>query len=433
MKRFNEQDIEKMLSKTESTSPDFDKNVSFPQKTVLLPRRRRYGALLAAACLIIVSVAGTAVMLLSNRSGDVVIPDNSATSEFVSGVSLHPNPESQGFTNESFDFPEYSEGVMSTAGESSEFIEESTNSNIENPRFSYPQDNSFYVGQGLKQDMTVEEFLAENQHSHLGGRINLPVYKRAILDIEQRKSTIEAFSASLGLNFEFDETMYNITGDCRGLSQDKHYSINASEYGDWYFVSYTVDYLKVNASANENEAFTEAVRSFVEENRLLFEEGEFAYSAQIKDGRVYVTLKNKNRIDLISNKMSAYVFAFKRNSNNSYSLASIEYKNCGEKLGEYETKLYDTALNEMFANSFFSEHGFTFGNEDTFKLVGYDVRYLSKNKEALVCPYYSFIVEVNPGSEDSYFRTLFVPAVIHQEPIPEEFPMQTSFDETSAE
>ncbi len=413
MRKFTEADIEKMLSKTEKTSPAFDKKVNFNEKQIMPLRRRRYGAILAAACVLVVTVSVLTVFMLTNREGDIEasIPDTSY-SQFVSGVSQYPPSESSGFTNESYDFPELSEGQMSTAGDSSENISETSQEAEKNPVVAYPKDNAFYVGQGVGYNQTAEEYLKANPHEYLGSRLKLSVYARQSLVLDERKATLNKFSEALGMQFLFDESMYNITGDCRGLSEDKHYSINASEYGDWYFIAYTVNFLSVKTNA-ELAPFESAVKGFVEKNSQLFEQGEFNYTVELKGDRVYVNVFNNGRSDAITKKMIAYTFAFKKNTETRYSLASIVYNCAGDSLGEYKTALYDDALNQMFANEFYSEHGFAFGSEDTFRIVGYDVRYLTSNSESLVCPYYAFVVQINPSSENSYLRTLFVPAIVN--------------------
>ncbi len=419
MGKFTEKDIENMLSKTESTLPQFDKNVDFPEQKTVPIRRRSYRAILLAACLTALCLSVVAVFAFSNREGDVESGySQDDASAFVSGVSLYPPSDSSGFTNESYDFPDISEGEMSTAGDSSAPENDNSENEPSPPAVVYPSGNSFYVGQGLDSNKTPDQYFAENPHEYLGGKIRLPVFSRTQMTLDERKLKIEEFSETLGISFEFDESMHNITGDCRGASANNRYSVNVGEYGDWYFIAYSADYNSLRADADNYEAFVNATDGFINKYACLFEDGEYSYLCTSSDSRVYVSVNNLSRNGSIASSMPAYTFVFKKISANRYTLNSIEYKNIGEALGEYETVLYGTALNEMFANRFYSVHGFTFGDEDTFRVVGYDVRYLTKSEESLICPYYAFVVMVNPESEESYFRTLFVPAIYSPEPEP---------------
>lgn len=414
MKKFTEKDIENMLSKTEKTEPSFDKGVVFERRALVPKRKTRFISVLTAACLLMLALVVTPVFLIASRNSDYSNASiENSFSQFVSGVSYYPVDESEINSNNSYAFPDDSGGYMSTAGESSEGDTESSEIVVPIlPTVEYPDDYAFYVAQGLNGNQTPEEYFDLNPNKYLGAKINLPVYKRTTLSVEERRKIIDNFAESIDTVLEFDDDLFEITGDCRGISKSGNFSMNVGEFGDWYFAVKNNNFMRLEITSDSFIEFCDRTETFVTENREFFGNVEYRYSVDKNGENYYVSVTDFSNSDSVISKMTKYSFEYKCLYGNVYALVSVRHTSFGEIMGEYKTRLYDSALREMFDNKFYGEYGFIFSQGDEFVIVGYDVRYLTANQEALVCPYYAFVIDVSPNSEENEYRTVFVPAIL---------------------
>ena len=405
MKKYTEKDIESMLSKTEKTLPKFDKNVVLPT-TQIVNRRKRIIPILIAATLASAVVFSSFIMLLSEEEITLSQPDVSVSGDF-SDISFSDQQSTvQG--ESSYDFSEESDEERSTAAVSSE--PESEFVSEEYIQVVYPTANDFYVGQGLQSNLTIDEYFARNPLKHLNVRDTLSVYSREAKKLEQRIELIDGFSKAIDVVLNFEADLYEITGDCRGVSENGTFTFNVGMYGDWYFAVNDDNYRLVALGADKND-FALSAKKYIDMHKTVFGEGDYYYTVEERDSEYIVFVSDRSEPDSVIKRMPEFTFSYRMIYYGVYSLKYILHSENGVSLGDFETATCDDALESLFNDEFYASHGFTFGETDEYAMLGYDVRYLKTNYEALVCPFYAFVIKLNPNSDDGEIRTLFVPAI----------------------
>lgn len=433
MKKYSEHDIEKMLSKTEKTDASFDKKVDFPANT-LIYKRRRFTSLLVAACLVVFIVSGSAIIALVQNGGSQI---NYSNDEFMSDDKVNDSddfifntnspsdskgPESYPYgDSDSESTSDYSEGdeTRNPYGDSLGPNDESEGSgeisNVEPvlPQIVYPDDNEFFLDKGIGS-MTPEEYFSSNPNSALKGRSKLHVYSRTLLDLSERRSQIDLFAKTFGIDLTFDEELYKITGDCRGIDKDRRFSVNVSEYGDWYLLSKDGIPMRIDTSDSEADVkIRSMVDGFVNNHREIFGQGVFKYSYKYLDKSLEVYICTSSDDKIISNTPQ-FILTFKIIHEGYYRLTSIKRNIANmQTCGEYPVRSYSEALNDFFKQPIFDESDLVLSEDEKVKCVyvGYDIRYLYSSRYECMYPFYAFVLRYEPNDEAPKYEAFYVPAI----------------------
>ena len=413
MKKFNENDIEKMLRNTEKTEPSFDKRVSFAKPVII--KRRRYFSVISAACLLVVLVSIFTFIMVSQIDN---VPDistgNSEYSEFVSGVS-YPEHESLVFSNDvSFEFsvPD-DESREIHGGLSSETFSGNEESSIIVPpeKIFYPDNEKFYNGQGISNGQSLIDYFSSNPLKHLSANNELHIFSRPLAEKKFIIDLTDRLASELHVDFKYVQDM-TANGGCIEFIDDKReFNFQVGSYGDWILTINKSDFLNVVYEGENTEALLFETKKLVSRLSSLFSEKEYIVTEEQHSSGVSVYLYCENSNDVL-NEYADYVFSFSKRGE-LYILTSIEHvANNMVSIGKFDNRLYNSALLSLYENTFYSENGFELTDEMEFTVVGYDVRYLTHFDEAIMCPYYAFVILINPESDNAEYKTVFVPAVV---------------------
>ncbi len=426
MKKYSEQDIEKMLFNTEKTDASFDKKVNFPANNIIY-KRRRFTSLLVAACLVVFIVSGSLIVAFVQNGGDntefsnnIFISENDPD---ISGENENSigNTQSNASGFESFPYDNSETGddishedeTRNPFGESENSEGSNTSDNVSQgepllPQIMFPNDNAFFSDNGTG-NLTAEEYFASNPYKNLKGKSKLSIYSRNMLSVDERKEQIKMFGKSFGFSLTFDEQHYKSTGDCRGVNNDNGFIVNVSQYGDWYIDSST-DLLYIGAPSYEISAeIQKKVNAFIKEHQDVFGNGAFKITHKFSSGKLEVFLY-ENADDKVIANTPQFVLTFKVVGTNDFYLTTVERKIANMKLlGEYPILSYSEALKEFFKQPITEDES---ENENLeCVLVGYDVRYLFSSKYECMYPYYAFVIKFDPNGENPRYKAFFVPAI----------------------
>lgn len=429
MKKFSENDIEKMLSKIEKTDAQFDLGVRFPN-TVIRPRRR-FASLLVAACLAVLVVSSAVIvafvqndsyMTEYSTSGDNLQSNsNYSEGQDVSDLNSVGNEESFPFDNSndmsnnsaSDDVTRDPLGDTDVSGEGSNSNEDVSDEKPVLPDVVYPDENELFVNNNIGS-LTPDEYFASNPIRNLLGVKELTLYNRSPISVEERKNTINLIGESLGISLIFDEDLFKITGDCRGYNNKTKFSVNVGEYGDWFIYLNNERLLQFNIYNGEisNEIQTK-IKSFVKSNSKVFPDEGYKYSFEYEDDKLDVRISVDSDDEVLSN-IPKFTLTFKKMAGNQYSLFSIESNTTNmTSIGDYPLRSYSQALEDFFKMEI-TEDNYPDSSEDYdvgFTYVGHDVRYLSNSKSDCMYPYYAFVIQFGPYGEEARYKAFFVPAV----------------------
>jgi hypothetical protein len=406
MRKFDEHDIEKMLRKTEKTDPSFDKEMLFPKRKLTIHKRKRISAIFVAACVLVLTFAGS-VLIIMNKS-DVYIPEESF--DYVSqDISVNNSTDVSKEFSEFSDEPDESRGIMNDSSNADNSEETDENQPVE-----YPESLDFFVGKGLGHLQAPEQYFAANPHEYLASKSELPVYTRTPLTFEECGELLYLYGVELNTEFVFDEVLYNITGNYKGVSDNEGLSINISEFGDWYLNVSNVMYLRVKISNDDLEtSLINGVKDFVNQHSGIFSVDEYEYRVRYSETRVKVELYEKREDDYVLSNIVVGSFSFKLQYGSTYTLTSIERTSNGLKsVGNYELRDYEAAVEDLLNNNFWYDYEIDIpdGGILEFKIIGYDVRYLQSSKFDIMCPYYAFVINTD-DEDDGRSLTVFVPAI----------------------
>lgn len=413
MKKYDENDIISMLSKTEKTTPGFDKRIDFPLTVPIAAKRHKKRTFMLAACVSVVMVTTVVTGLIASRETSQATLSDPDYSEnvFMSGVSYYPQEtvkESFEYSaDDSFESDKSRDPYAEITDESS--FPDYSESESALPLIAYPDSQEFYNGQGLGKDSTPEEYINTNPHDHLGAMVRLPVYMKNTLDLEECNAMLKEFSNAFSSDFVFDSIYYeehsafsgeNVFGD----------TVYISEYGDWECFVNDSGFMSIIIEKGNPEAILGAVERFAIINPGIFGTGDRSLDCVVEENSVSVKL-TVSADDEILSKLSVYTFDFERNG----SVCTLKYLShqAGNavSVGKYEIRLYESAVRALFEERFIGEYGFEFSENGEFIISAYDVRYLQSENEAMICPYYVFVIEVEPYSDHSRYETVFIPAV----------------------
>ena len=417
MKKYDENDIKNMLSKTEKTTPAFDKKVDFPSKTPLVVRRRKMRTVLIAACVAVAVFAVVPIGLIVNRGApQPTLSDFSCSDNvFVSGVSYYPlesNDESVTHSVEDSFAPNESREPHGSMTENESSSPDCSGNESSLPLLEYPTSLNFYNGQGMNKGSVLEEFVKSNPHDHLGAMVRLPVYLKSTVGRDDCDEMLSAFSKAFGSDFAFDREYYAEYSEFRG-SNNAGDVLNIYEFGDWDCYVNDSDFMSIIIEKGNPEAILGAVERFVIINPEIYAEGDRALDCIVSEDAVSVNLTISCDDDILS-KLAVYSFEFER-SDSVCTLKRLSHKaGNAVAVGKYEIRLYESAVKSLFEDLFIGEYGFEFSEKDEFIISAYDVRYLQSKTEAMICPYYVFVIEVEPYSDGSRYETVFIPAVIDE-------------------
>lgn len=415
MKKYSENDIEKMLQNTEKTEPGFDKKVSFAKPAII--KRRRYFSVISAACLLVVLVSIFTFIMVSQRDN---VPDistgNSEYSEFVSGVS-YPNNESLDYSVDiSFEVsvPD-DESREIHGGLSSETFSGNEESSIIVPpeKIFYPDNEKFYNGQGISNGQSLIDYFSSNPLKHLSANNELHIFSRPLAEKKFIIDLTDRLASELHVDFKYVQDM-TANGGCIEFIDDKReFDFQVGSYGDWILNINKSDFLNVVYEGGNTEALLFEVKKLVSRIPSLFDEREFIIIDQQHADGVNVYLYCENGNDIL-NEYADYKFSFCKKGE-LYILTSIEHiANNMISIGKFDNRLYNSALVSLYENKFYGENGFELTDNMEFTVAGYDVRYLTHFDEAIMCPYYAFVILINPESDNAQYKTVFVPAVIDE-------------------
>ncbi len=426
MRKFNEEDIEKMLTKIEKTDASFEKKVIFPSNAGI-QTRRRFPALLVAACVIILAVTSSVLVVLN--IGDTVPDASNVLSNPAVSDSEYPqqnNSDSLGLNNSSIISDPNISLDQNISGEENESrnpygdtdASGDESYNVSDPEnklslVSFPTDIGFFSGKGLGK-LTPKEYFESNHHKYLEGKYNLPVYTRTSLSVDERAAIMFSVGNSLGIDLKFDEKLFGVTGDCRGLNEDNTVSLNVGEYGDWYLYVSLDLMLKTDVSnANVSEKMFALVGGFVMENPNIFGSDKYEYSISQNTNKLSVFLFSHNSDGVLSDT-PVFEFTFKNLYNEVYALSSIARNiNNMQLLAEYPARSYKAAVESLFTDAIGDDIELDASKDGMleFVIVGHDVRYLYSSGSDGMYPYYAFVLKFNPYGAEPTLKTVFVPAI----------------------
>ncbi len=432
MRKYSEQDIEKMLYNTEKTDAKFDKKVDFPVNNIIY-KRRRFASLMIAACLAVFIVSGSLlVAFLQNEGTQSDFPDyssvsgngvddpdknensNSYNESNISGLESYPND------NSGYESGNDSGGdeTRNPYGEGDNSDEQSDNSNDVSgvepllPQIAFPDDYKFFLENGMGE-LTAEEYFALNPNKNLKNDSKISVYSRSALGLAERKQQIEILGKSFGVKLLFDEERYKKSGECVGINNDASFGVNVSEYGDWYLYS-DDDLLYVGARSEEIASeIQRKVNRFINDHRDVFGGGAFKISQKFASGNLEVYITEITEDKILSNTPQ-YVLTFEKVGTNDFYLTAIKRNIVNINLFcEYPILSYNEALEEFFKQPITEDYHPDTSEPETLDcvLVGHDVRYLYSSDCAGMYPFYAFVIKFDPYGKNPRYKAFFVPAI----------------------
>lgn len=413
MKKYNESDIEKMLSNTEKTDASFDKNVVFPIN-VSTVKRRRFSSMLIAACMTVIIVSCGSIIALIQSDGnqieysDFEIESVGTLSSIFNDNSFDANSGSSGFVSFPYENSwfessgEYSEGeeTRNPFGNSEDSDESGgavdTSEGEDHPsQIVFPNDKDFFENNGIGV-LSPKEYFEANPYKQLKDQTSIIVYSRPEITDDEYKAFYNAVYQSP--SFE--------NNDVKDLYIDK--------YGDWKLKFDKKSPVIVSASSDIiKQHAVRKVDMFIKDNEALFGGSEFNYSISISDNLLEVFAFERVEDEILLN-IPDFVFTFKEEkANKCFSMVSVEHRtNNMRPFDEYDIRSYSDALKDFFRQPI-TEDGSPesdAGRVD-FELVGYDIRYLYSNEYAFLYPYYTFVVKFDPDGENQSYKLFFVPAI----------------------
>lgn len=407
-KRLTEQDIEKMLGRTESIDPSFEKKVMFPaEKTII--RRRRLVPIIAAACLFVISVSVLPLaMHFGDNEGELGGSYAESLGSFISGVSYPSGVVSDDMDN-TMGFPEYSDESREVAGESTSGDVEIESSQPDDMlSFEFPNDPAFFEGAGLPEGESPTDYLKDTPIDYLGSSIRLPVYSRETIGYDDALRLIKGASDDLRIDFSSPE--YSAEA-LVAVSELNRFTISVSKYGDWSLEINDPLYLSVDIS-DSTEYLEAAVEKFILKNPALFEHTDYRITTVLKGNFVCVYLHNEDADDSYLTRLYSHKLLFELNNGLCIFKNATSIANGMQSVAKYRTKMYDEAMVGLLDDEYNEKYGYVFEKDEKFLVEGYDVRYISSPDHAVMCPYYVFVVRINPLDDSQIYKTIFVPAVV---------------------
>lgn len=417
MKRFNKKDIENMLSNTEKTEPVFNKNVDFPSYKQM-PMRRRRIIIPIVACLVIFTASISIILSVRDNTPPNVVPPATSigTSDnfsYTSNVSK-PISVSDSVSDYSYDISDNSDVVDVSGGVHfpSVSYDESGSSTPDNEvylKVEYPSNGKHFEESVLKNGQSIEEYLASNYVKYLEAKLKLPIYQRSAISDTMKTIILDMISYGFSLELVVDENSMN-TGEVFEALDLSGNSLEISDYGDWT-LHIAENVLTISNKENDIDYYKACVASFISEHGSVFGTKPLEYTAKVNGLGLVVEVFENDKDNGYISEYPLCVFAFNA-SDTEYFLTSItHYSHNAEVFGDLKTRTYDNATKALFANKYYSANSFEFSDEDSFVFLGYDVRYVVSKYEALICPYYAFVVRVQHSDDSFSVQTLFVPAI----------------------
>ena len=407
-KRLTEQDIENMLGRTESTDPLFDKKVSFPGVKPTI-RRRRIVPIIAAACLLIITVSVLPLaMHFGDNEGELGGSYAESYDPFVSGVS-YPSGVISDDMDFSVGFPDYSDESREIAGDSTSVdtgYESSQPDEVQT--FEFPNDPAFFEYAGLPDGVTPLDYLNDTPIDYLGSSIKLPVYSREAIEYDDALQLFNGASDDLKVGFSSPEY---VADRLTVFSELNRFTLAVSKYGDWSFDINDSMYLRVDISESI-EYLEAAVEKFIMKNPSLFGHTDYRIKTVLQGDCVCVYLHNESSDDSYLSRLYSHKLVFELNDGICIFKSASSIANGMKPVAKYRTKMYDEAMVGLLDDEYNEKFGYIFEKDEKFLVEGYDVRYISSPDHAVMCPYYVFVVRIDPLSDSETFQTVFVPAVI---------------------
>ena len=425
MKKFSENDIEKMLSKIEKTEAQFDLGVRFPNPAIR--PRRRFASLLVAACLAVLVVSSAVIVALVQNDSYMTeystsVDESQSTPDYSAGQVI--SGQNSDNIDESFTFDNSDE--ISDNNASDEVTRDpqggtdvsgggdaSTEEKPYLPDVVYPNENELFVNNNIGT-LTPDEYFDLNPIKNLLGVKELALYNRSPISVDERKNRISQIGESFGISLAFDEALFKSTSDCRGYNNKTKFSVNVGEYGDWFIYLNNERLLQFGIyDGTISNEIQNKIESFVKSNSSVFPDESYKYSFKFADDKLDVRLSVVSEDEVLS-KIPKFTFTFKKLTGKQYSLFSIESSATNmASFGEYPLRSYSQALEDFFKMEI-TEDNYPDSSEnygDKFTYVGYDIRYLSNSKSDCMYPYYAFVIRFGPNGEGARYKAFFVPAV----------------------
>lgn len=415
MKKYTESDIESMLSKTEKTDPKFERRVIFPVGKVKIIHRRRL-FIPIAACLTVVALSVMAIFSVPVDTPD--LPHAETEPDYAVSKPNESSPFSAVMSDDDrsenfFESDDESQGFSDFSDTTDESRAPHTSQDVSNPdssvfvKIDYPMRPILFENAEIAAGQTAEEYIDSTYVKYLEAKNSLEIYNRYKISDSEKKRLISAFLNDFGFDIDASNSVvengiYTFADSISGKV------IEISEYGDWkIYIDLTLDAI---SAANEDECIN-YISNFVSENINVFKNHEYEYSYRRIGKTTLIDVFNKEHGKGVLSDYPKYTFELAENETGT-SIVSVKYFNGNaESHGKYKTRLYDSAIKSLFADKFCSANDFKFSDGDTYSILGYDVRYVCSPYEALVCPYYVFVVNVNHDDGSSSVQTLFVPAI----------------------
>lgn len=402
MKKFNENDIGKMLSKTEKTEPSFERKVNFTERKPLIAKRRSL-IIPLVACLAFVAVAAGVIFSVPEETPRGVVPpvNNSkpvSGNTHVSFNSIPPTVSSEYVSDFSYEHSDFSDPFYISDGEhfpsvSYDTSDTSVPDNVVYPTIEYPSKNIIFADAVLKDGQSVDDYLSSNYIKYLEAKLELPIYQRTQISDNMKNILLETLSNG----FRLEPTLNELT---------------VSDFGDWKLdLKQTVLSTEHNGTGFDNSFYESLVSDFINNHSSIFGARQYKYKTVKNDTSILVEVFEANGDKGLIAEYPIYLFEFSVNDASS-SLSSIKHNNHQvEILGNFKTRLYNSATGSLFANDYYSASNFEFSDGDSYVFLGYDVRYVISEHEALICPYYAFVLRVLHADKSTSVQTLFVPAI----------------------
>lgn len=405
MKRFTEEDVQKMLSKTESQTPNFDKNVIFPQRIITPVRRRRVISLISAACLIIIAVAVLPFAILkigkASEQPEYSYEDsqNSNSSQIIGTSSTFSED-----VNTSIVFPESSDESRDVMNDSSDLENSDSSDELSKFEFEYPLQEEFFINEKVTSIEGVQAYFKDNPINHLGAYIRLPIFMKNEISVEDQKAFIK--NAGNDLSIEFNDFINN-NSSLFSNSETGKVSFGISRYGDWE-IEWFDDYTIVVDDYNDYEFVEAAIEKFIVCNKTLIPGDDYEISVVESEDNLIVYLFDNERVESILTKVYSHKFVFEKTSESCFLKSVSSMFNDMSSLGKFETIFYEDALEYLCDPAYPNKSGYVLQQYEEYEILGYDVRYIASDDFANVCPFYVFVLSVGQENE---IKSCFIPAV----------------------